>query len=135
MRRDRMTDYHLVKDRKRDGRGKKKKEREERRGELDREDAKVFFKLLCISLSFPSPLSLYLSLSLLVGSHENRCEGGVSSFLSRTAEQFLLRLRQANFVIWIFREDVKIKNSWKQRKSNERILSTTDRFEYYTVDI
>lgn len=60
MRRDRMTDYHLAKDRGRGGRRRKEREERRRKGELDREDAKVFLKLLeCVSLP--------------VGSHANRC--------------------------------------------------------------
>lgn len=66
MRRDRMTDYHLAKDRRGGARGeaegKKRREERKRKGELDREDAKVFLKLLeCVSLPLP------------VGSHANLC--------------------------------------------------------------
>lgn len=53
MRRDRMTDYHLAKDSRVGGKAEEERERKEerkRKEELDREDAKVFLKLLeCVS--------------------------------------------------------------------------------------
>lgn len=89
MRRDRMTDYHLAKDRGRGGKRKGKKE-EKRKGELDRKDAKVFLKLLeCASLP--------------VGSHANRCSRRwrvLLSFPEQLSGFFLLVVgRRANFVI------------------------------------